>query len=171
MDSKRFALVVIFSFSCLMLWNAWQREHNPPPTPQAQAQGQTDSSVPQAVTDKPADKPAAPAQESGVALAKGQRVRVETDTMLAEIDTTGGDLRRLELLKHRNDAGTGNFVLLDDSVPPAIYVAQSGLVGANLPSHKAVFTASADNYTLQSGQDKLEVKLVWSGEDGVQVDK
>ncbi|MDR2874905.1 MAG: membrane protein insertase YidC, partial [Methylobacillus sp.] len=39
------------------------------------------------------------------------------------------------------------------------------------PSHKAVFTASADNYTLQSGQDKLEVKLVWSGEDGVQVDK
>ncbi|MDR2220177.1 MAG: membrane protein insertase YidC [Methylobacillus sp.] len=172
MDSKRLILVVIFSFSIMMLWNAWQREHNPPPVPQTQAQEeQTDSSVPQAVTDKPADKPSAPVQESGVSLAKGQRVRVETDTVQAEIDTNGGDLRYLALLKHRDDAGTGNFVLLDDSKPPAIYVAQSGLVGTNLPSHKAIFTASADNYTLQPGQDKLEVKLSWSGEDGVSVDK
>lgn len=167
MDPKRLILFVIFSFSILMLWEGWQRDHRPQPVAQTTAQQQADSGIPQAATGKPAA-----VQESGFNLPKGQRVRVKTDLVQAEIDTNGADLRRLELLKHRDDADkTKNFVLLDDSKLPAVYVAQSGLIGGNLPSHKAVFTASADDYTLQPGQDKLEVKLSWAGSDGVQVDK
>jgi YidC/Oxa1 family membrane protein insertase len=167
MDPKRLILFVIFSFSILMLWEGWQRDHRPQPVTQTTAQQQADSGIPQAATGKPAA-----VQESGFNLPKGQRVRVKTDLVQAEIDTNGADLRRLELLKHRDDADkTKNFVLLDDSKLPAVYVAQSGLIGGNLPSHKAVFTASADDYTLQPGQDKLEVKLSWAGSDSVQVDK
>lgn len=165
MDPKRLVLFVIFSFSILMLWEGWQRDHAPQTV--AQTQQQADSSVPQAATGKPAA-----VQETGFSLPKGQRVRVTTDMVQAEIDTNGADLRHLELLKHRDDADkTKSFVLLDDSKLPAVYVAQSGLIGANLPSHKAIFTASNSDYTLQPGQDQLEVKLGWTGNDGVQVDK
>ena len=167
MDPKRLILFVIFSFSILMLWEGWQRDHRPHPVAQTTAQQQADTGIPQAATGKPAA-----VQESGFSLPKGQRIRVKTDMVLAEIDTNGADLRHLELLKHRDDADkTRNFVLLDDSKLPAVYVAQSGLIGGSLPSHKAVFTASANDYTLQPGQDSLEVKLSWTGSAGVQVDK
>lgn len=174
MDPKRLILFVIFSFSIMMLWEAWQRDHTLQPIPQAeQAQSQQntiDPAIPQPTTGQPA----APAtvQESGFALQKGQRIRVQTDMVQAEIDTTGADLRRLELLKHRdNDDIKKNFVLLDDSKLPTVYVAQSGLIGSGLPSHKSVFTAAANDYVMQPGQDKLEVRLSWVGDQGVQVDK
>jgi len=31
MDTQRLILFVIFSFSALFLWEAWQRENRPPP--------------------------------------------------------------------------------------------------------------------------------------------
>ena len=40
MDTQRLILFVIFSFSVLMLWDAWQRDQRPEPAPQAQAQKQ-----------------------------------------------------------------------------------------------------------------------------------
>jgi len=174
MDPKRLVLFVIFSFSILMLWEAWQRDHTLQPvqqTEQAQSrQNAIDPAVPQPATGQPA-APAA-VQESGFALQKGQRIRVQTDMVQAEIDTTGADLRRLELLKHRdNDDIKKSFVLLDDSKLPTVYVAQSGLIGSGLPTHKSVFTASSNNYVMQPGQDKLEVRLSWVGDQGVQVDK
>ncbi len=50
------------------------------------------------------------------------------------------------------------------------YVAQTGLIGADLPSHKAVFTTNATSYQLQDGQDALVVRLSWLN-NGVTVDK
>src|SRR5262245_32712046 len=38
MDTQRLILILIFSFSLLMLWEAWQKENRPqPPAPAAQA--------------------------------------------------------------------------------------------------------------------------------------
>jgi len=37
MDTQRLILFVIFSFSALFLWEAWQREHRPPPAPVTQS--------------------------------------------------------------------------------------------------------------------------------------
>ena len=39
MDTQRLVLFVIFSFSVLMLWDAWQREQRPPAPAQQQTQG------------------------------------------------------------------------------------------------------------------------------------
>jgi len=49
-------------------------------------------------------------------------------------------------------------------------VAQTGLIGADLPTHKAVFTSAAPSYQMQEGKDTLEVRLSWAG-NGVTVDK
>ena len=169
MDTKRLILFVIFSMSILMLWEAWQRESAPAPVAQ-QASQAVDGSVPNQAAS------AAVTNSNSVVdgefkLLAGQRISVTTDLYKADIETTGGDLRRLELIKHRaSNDDKANFVLLDDAAKPMTYVAQTGLIGANLPSHNAVFTSSATSYQMQAGQDTLEVRLSWAG-NGVTVDK
>jgi YidC/Oxa1 family membrane protein insertase len=169
MDTKRLILFVIFSFSILMLWEAWQRERVPE-TPVVAEQSR-DASVPQGVTGEAAAPNELPA-ESAFHLESGQRIQIKTDLFKAEIDTLGGDLRQLELLQHRaSGISEENFTLMSDSGKPMIYVAQSGLIGDNLPNHKKLFTSAATSYTLKQGEDWLEVRLNWTGEDGIQVDK
>jgi YidC/Oxa1 family membrane protein insertase len=165
MDTKRLVLFVIFSMSILMLWDAWQRQHAPAEVVQQSSQTLAGA------TSSTAAMSGNVAVDSDFKLSAGQRISVTTDLYKADIETTGGDLRRLELLKHRaSDNVKTNFILLDDSAKPMTYVAQTGLIGADLPSHKAVFTSAAPTYQMQDGKDTLEVRLSWVG-NGVTVDK
>jgi len=166
MDTRRLILFVIFSFSIMMLWDAWQRKE----VPVQVTTEQTSPSVSVASTN--------PTQlnneiESGqFKLARGQRIKVSTDLFQAEIDTNGGDLRHLVLNKHRAaDAKEGSFVLMDDTAKPMLYVAQTGLIGSDLPNHKSQFTSASDTYNLEEGAaQSQEVRLSWSG-NGISVDK
>ena len=168
MDTQRLILLVIFSFSVLMLWEAWEKEKRPkpaPPAPVAQQQGVPAPGKPEAAPAKP---PAAgvPAAE---AKAKGEIVRVTTDLVSAEIDTRGATLKRLELLKHKDSADpTHNFVLLG---PEHNYEAQSGLVQEGGPNHLTLWSSAGKDYTLAPGQDSVEVRLSGEGRDGLSVDK
>ncbi len=170
MDTKRLVLFVIFSMSILMLWEAWQKDQ----TPQASAPIQTlqDASVPtQPTAAITKSEPVENVESNLVLLERKERIHVKTDAYDAEIDTMGGDLRKVTLLKHRSDESENkNFVLLDDSAKPMTYVAQSGLIGADLPNHKTVFTSATTEYELKDGQDQLEVRLSWMN-NGVLVDK
>src|SRR5450830_1196440 len=178
MDTKRLILFVILSFSILMLWDGWQRQHLPADSGTESTQAQ-DASVPQVTSGQtptaaldPNKENAALVQDSGFRLLPGKRIHVETDLFSAEIDTTGGDLRHLELLKHRaSDSTDHNFVLLDDTAAPMTYVAQTGLIGTDLPTHKSVFTTAADSYQMEADKDTLDVRFTWVGSNGVQVDK
>lgn len=162
MDTRRLILFVIFSFSIMMLWDAWQQK-NQPATP---TQQQAEQGVP---TVAAGNKTAA--ADGAFSIDQGQRVKVTTDLFEAEIDTTGGDLRRLILNKHRaahiND---GNFVLMDDAQKPMLYIAQTGLLGDGLPNHKSQFTSESQHYTLAEGANSQEVRLTWAG-NGITVDK
>lgn len=162
MDTRRLILFVIFSFSIMMLWDAWQQK-NQPATP---TQQQAEQGVP---TVAAGNKTAA--ADGAFSIDQGQRVKVTTDLFEAEIDTTGGDLRRLILNKHRaahiND---GNFVLMDDAQKPMLYIAQTGLLGDGLPNHKSQFTSKSQHYTLAEGANSQEVRLTWAG-NGITVDK
>lgn len=172
MDTKRLVLFVIFSMSILMLWEAWQRLNVPAlVVPQTSSIAQ-DASVPSQLASAPANVVKTEITDnSDYKLLSGQRISVTTDLFKANIETVGGDLRRLELLKHRaSENDTSNFVLLDDAGKPMTYVAQSGLIGGDLPSHKSVFSAAATSYQMQDGKDSLEVRLSWAG-NGVTVDK
>ena len=170
MDTKRLILFVIFSFSILMLWDAWQRQHAPETLP-VEAQQAADTSIPQVAKGASSVQQSALPTEASFQLPRGQRISVETDLFKADIDTIGGDLRKLELTKHRAaDSNDKNFVLLDDAATPMVYVAQTGLIGADLPTHKTTFTSSASSYKMQDGSDKLEVRLTWTG-SSAQVDK
>ena len=171
MDTRRLILFVIFSMSILMLWDAWQRKHAPAEVV-PQVSSNVDNSVPgQAVSPTASANKAELPVEGDYKLLTAQRISVTTDLYKADIETTGGDLRKLELLKHRaSENDKSNFILLDDAAKPMTYVAQTGLIGADLPSHKAVFTSAAPSYQMQDGKDSLEVRLSWAG-NGVTVDK
>src|SRR5688572_2961639 len=99
MDTKRLILFVIFSFSILMLWEAWQRDRMPD-APAVTATQPQDASVPQGVAGDAVTPNELPT-ESAFRLESAQRIHVATDLFKAEIDTLGGDLRQLELLKHK----------------------------------------------------------------------
>ena len=166
MDTKRLVLFVIFSMSILMLWDAWQREHAP-----AEVAQQTTQVAGGAANQVAGTVAGNVAVDNDYKLLAGQRIHVKTDLYNADIETTGGDLRRLELLKHRaSENDKSNFVLIDDAGKPMTYVAQTGLIGGDLPTHKAIFTSAATSYQLQDGKDALEVRLSWAG-NGVTVDK
>jgi len=166
MDTRRLVLFVIFSMSILMLWDAWQRDNAPAPLTQTTAATNADS--PNVSANVVADLPVS----ADYALKSAQRIEVKTDLFNAEIETVGGDLRKLTLLKHRAaDDENADFVLLDDAAKPMLYVAQTGLIGGDLPNHNAVFTSAANRFEMAEGQNTLQVRLNWVGANGVSVDK
>jgi YidC/Oxa1 family membrane protein insertase len=175
MDTQRLILLFIFGFSVLMLWEAWQKETRPKPAPTAQQGVPTPQQASTPQTGVPATgKPAAPsAAVPGAAApsgsAKGETVRVRTDLFIAEIDTLGGTLKRLELLKHKDSADPSkNFVLMG---PDHRYEAESGLTIEGGPNHRTLWRAQRSDFALDTGQDAIEVRLSAPGPNGIVVDK
>jgi len=172
MDTQRLILLFIFGFSLLMLWEAWEREHRPKPSPapvQAQqgvpAPGKSEAPAAPA-GQKPSPSPGVPA---AAPAAKGETLRVTTDLMIAEIDTLGGTITRLELTRHKDAADPNkDFVLLG---PDHLYEAQSGLTGDAGPNHRTLWRLQPGESTLAPGHDSVEVRLSAQGRDGVQVNK
>ena len=94
---------------------------------------------------------------------------MRTDLLAADIDTLGGTLQHLELLKHKAQADENkNFVLLG---PSHAYSAQSGLIGEGFPNHRTVWRVLPGPRELAPGADKLELRLAADGPDGLQVQK
>ena len=64
------------------------------------------------------------------------------------------------------------FRLLKNS-PPDVLIAQSGLVGNDFefPTHKTLFTADSNTYTLAESADSIQVPMHWISPDGVDYTK
>ena len=169
MDTQRLILFVVFSFSLLMLWEAWQKEMRPA-LPAGAATTQAVVPTPSALGEAPQAKSASapPGAAQGEAGPR-ESLKVSTDFLRADIDTRGGDISYLELLQQKDSGdGTKNIVLFG---PEHRYAAQSGLIGTGLPNHRTPFHAQAKEFNLAPGQDKIEVRLEASGPQGVKVAK
>ena len=161
MDVKRLILFVVMSFSILFFWNSWQEKNRP---------------VEQVTKTEAANEvkatPASIDVESQFRLQTDKRISVQTDLFKAEIDTMGGDLRKLELTQHRAaDSDTNNFILLNDAAAPSVYVVQSGIALGKLATHKEVFTSAANDYQMAADQNELMVALEWTSPEGVKLTK
>ena len=158
MDTQRLILLFIFGFSVLMLWEAWEREHRPKPAATPVAQTATQTGAPAAPQAKAPPSGSAAGQIAATGPAEpGETIRITTDLVIAEIDTRGGTLKRLELLRHKdsNDPEK-NFVLIS---PAHQYEAQSGLAGDGGPNHRSLWKAEPGARTLAQGSDSLELRL------------
>ncbi|HIV72328.1 MAG TPA: membrane protein insertase YidC [Candidatus Aquabacterium excrementipullorum] len=190
-DMRRTILWSVFAFSLLMLWDGWLRHTGQPsmfsPAPAAsvaeaasgatgQTPGATDAgSVPPAgATAANAANAAVPvaAAASGAApattAAPREQLVLTTDVLRATVDTQGGNIVKLELLKYTDQDHPEQKVLVLD--PAHAYAAQSGLVstaGTDLPNHISPMAAVTSERTLADGQDALVLKLESAPVNGV----
>jgi YidC/Oxa1 family membrane protein insertase len=173
MDTQRIIAAVIFAFSGFLLMEAWNKHQHLPVTAPVSTSTPAPQSPPSGtILPAPSSPLAAPsaAPSSTDAQSKGgQRIRVKTDTLSVELDTLGGDIRSVDLLKHaaRGDSSRP-FALMQDKVG-SYYVAQSGLLGPALPNHTSKWVASSDAYDI-GANNTLNVTLT-QAEGGVTVEK
>jgi YidC/Oxa1 family membrane protein insertase len=175
MDNQRLILFILFTFSVFFLVDAWQKEKHPPAASVPAASGVPSAGpaatpIPSPTQPLTAVPAASPPAASGV-LQKGDTVRVETDVFAAEIDTAGGDLRRLELLAHRDTLDKKKNLVLLQQQPDHTYIAQSGLIGNKLPNHRTRYITSEHDVKLAAGADRVLVRLAAPPVDGVTVTK
>ena len=164
MDIRRTILLMIFSFSLLMLWNSWQvHQGNPPlfgaPPPKAAPAATAPPADPGAASSQ-AGVPNAPAQASTPGAAstvpgtspapatRAQTITVKSDVLALTFDLQGAQLIRADLLMvPGKDDKKQPFVLLSRDAGHT-YVVQSGLTGAPAgslyPTHLANYTLVTD---------------------------
>ncbi|HLP98160.1 MAG TPA: membrane protein insertase YidC [Sideroxyarcus sp.] len=169
MGFQRLFLFLIFSFSLVILWSDWVRQ-NQPPAPPVTSSAAHDASVPSA----PVQTVQSPAVATPVEVQKapaGKKIVIKTDTFVAEIGSIGGNLQHLELLQHRDTADQSKPIILLQREGEHTYLAQSGLLGKDLPTHNGEFSATAEEFLLAEGKDTLEVRLTAVGTGSVHVAK
>ena len=180
-----------------MLWEAWQVDYGPKPTVAV-----TDQPVIESKEDLPAASGTSTVQKSvsessasmpKVGIESGSIITVKTDVLSVEIDTKGGTIRNLELLKYpkekentvvqnlREMVGLSQSekdlspIRLFDSNNEKLFLAQSGLITSSgsetAPNHHSIFQQEKNNYVMQDGQDVITVPLTWTNNQGLVVTK
>ena len=163
MDIKRTVLLVVFSLSLLMLWENWNVYNGGPsmfapeqkvastPAPTSPATT-SEQSVPQSSSSTSANTATSSEVPKGaVANPQGERITLSTDLLKVEINTAGGELTRVELLKHKDAANPEKNVVLMENGAGRTYIGQSGLIGGDFPNHRTMYTARPGARTLDSG--------------------
>jgi YidC/Oxa1 family membrane protein insertase len=181
MDNQRLILLVALAFVLLLIWQAWQQDYAPPQAARTTPEGET-TQAPTGRAPDSGDVPTAPAQSPGSVpsaaraspgLPRGQRIHVRTDLIHSEIDTHGGDLRRVDLLAYPEaiDSPEEPFRLMEDA-PDRVFIAQSGLIAQSGPTvdHNTRYEAEGTEYLL-GDRDSITVPLTTTTEQGLQVEK
>jgi len=194
MDIRRTILLMIFSFSLLMLWNNWQiHQGNPsllsgqPPPAESASKIASDAASPGVASTTPAGVPSAPSVPTpptsnatanivpGVTPAtatQAQTVNFKTDVLSLSFDLQGAQLVRADLLAFPSrEEKDQPFVLLNNR-GGQVYVVQSGLTGAPAgglyPTHLAPYTLLSSDRELNG--DQLIIKFS-SESSGVKLTK
>src|SRR5205085_261012 len=149
MDTQRLIALIIFSLSALFLWEAWQKHTAPKVPPPASVvparPGETPiPPPPQAAAPSAGQAPAAPSGTAAVPA--GEPVAVRTDVFDIEINTAGGDIRRVTMLEHLSALDRTKPLTLMEPDPKHFYITQTGLIGEKLPNHKTLYQAEKGSY-------------------------
>lgn len=192
MDNLRLVLAFSLAAVLLLIYQAWMTDYGPAgtlnreggqPVQQSAAGGSPvpPPGAPQAegVPQVPTAGATSPAPPSPASLSDAgdvaQPIRVETDLLRVEISPKGGTIQSVWLRDYSvTPENPDDKFRLFKPQPPNMFVAQSGLIGAepgSLPTHEAIFQSEATDFRLGPEDSSLEVELVWTGPTGAQVRK
>ena len=194
MQTQRMILWIVFSMSLWFLWDSWQRHQGHPSlfggaTPQATAPAasgngkpRTDATMPPSTSapagtatacrrrarrrpvDRPPRKRLRPRRARAAAATSGQVIRLANDVLALDVNPVGGQIQRAELLHHRDLNDRAHNLVLLQSLPGKLYVAQSGLIGAadgpGYPNHRTPMTpvdGNAGPHVLAAGGDAVKL--------------
>jgi YidC/Oxa1 family membrane protein insertase len=185
-DFRSSLLMAAFFMSVIMLWDHWRLFHGEASLFAPPAQVAAVHAPEKAVTREAgaAGTPAAPGSAAAGASAEfpEQQVTVATDVVRATLDTRGGDLVDLDLLKFqendshselvsifkrllgiKTDPVKNGDVQVFDTAPGQYYVAQTGLSIRDsdrpLPQHTTVMRLASADRALAPGKDTLSVRF------------
>ncbi len=183
MDNTRLFLFAALAVVAMLMWQQWQLDYGPQPEISSQVK---DPSVPEQAADEDlsnfVDLPdqadglsidTNSTLETRVATDPGRLIKVETDVVIALIDSKGGVIRSLKLKKYPVSLDQPELGLeLIHSDPESIHVLQSGLRNRSntAPTHHSVFQTARPKYVLQDGEDRLIVPFLWE-QGGIKVIK
>ena len=184
MDIRRTILLMIFSFSLLLLWNNWQVHQGntsmfgPSGSNSKQDSQQTSTKasdqtpgvpVAAASTDSPAP---ASVPTSASTNQKSELVTINTDVLKLTFDEMGAQLVRADLLAYPSTNDRSVPTILLERGASRTYVVQTGVVGApsglKFPTHLTAFKLAGDTPEMKDGV--LAVKFV-AESDGLRVTK
>ncbi|MBS7662724.1 membrane protein insertase YidC [Pseudomonas lalucatii] len=181
MDIQRTILIVALAIVSYMMVLQWNQDYGQAalPTQTAPASSTVPGLPETAVAASSDDVPTAGTEASEAAVVgspvSDELIRVKTDVLDLSIDPRGGDVVQLHLLQYprRQDRPDVPFQLFDNG-SERLYLAQSGLTGANGPDARAsgrpLYRSERREYRLADGQDQLVVELQFS-EAGVNYTK
>jgi YidC/Oxa1 family membrane protein insertase len=191
-EMRRTLLWVVFSMSLVLLWDGWNKHNGrqsmfgPTKVAEVASQGApavggpASASLPQPATTLPSAA-ATPGMTPPIAAvepaasATSQKVEITTDVVKATVDTLGGSVTRLEMLKQVDHLDHSKNEVLFDASADRLYKAQTGLIAAQgaqaLPNHQTPFNLTPGDLTLKDGQDKLDVRLESAQVGGVKLIK
>jgi YidC/Oxa1 family membrane protein insertase len=182
-DIRRTILWVIFGFSLVLIWDQWQlyngkkatffpkHEVSAPVAPAGNdAVNANANAVPSASALVTATPGQVPASAPAVSTTPRETIDVETDVFKLSFDTEGGSLVRSEFKNHLDLVDPNKKMVLLDQSSGRVYLAQTGLIGGEFPTHKANMTFSGAR-SLQDGQDELKLKFESAEISGVKLVK
>jgi YidC/Oxa1 family membrane protein insertase len=167
MDIKRVALLFVFLFSILTLWNKWAIYSGKPSLAFGAGPStlqNTAQSAAEAGATTVAPNAGVTAAGSAAAVVPGETpvhsepITITTDVFKAVFDTEGGQLKHLELLQHKDAKDPSKNVVIFDDTPKLTYLAQTGLTGDQYPNHRSGYVVRPGPRSLD-GADQLQLVL------------
>src|SRR5690606_18756710 len=135
MDNQRIFLYGALFFVLFLIWDAWQKDHAPPPSPvttESRAP-EFDSGLPELDAEGPVESAPAPATEATATQAPqtdrgdAPSVRIVTDVLDLVVDTRGANIISARLLGYPVDKGNPDQpVQLMNVANGEFFVTQSG---------------------------------------------
>jgi YidC/Oxa1 family membrane protein insertase len=120
------------------------------------------ANIPAANSSSPAVGGVQPTNAGAVGTAK--LVNLKNDLLSLDIDSLGGQIRRSELLAHKDTEKKELNVLLFQDQPGKVYLAQSGLTGApqgiSYPNHRTLMQVVDESKTVLSSSGAVGDKVV-----------
>ena len=169
MESQRSLLFIALMVVTYLLFSQWQEQNAPIAAPTSISQNQSGQNANADFVPESSD-----AQISSVKSSEtsAKLINVTTDTFTLKINSQGGDIVEVKLLKYDTEQGNGiPFTVMQNGNQK--YIAQSGLTGANgidrLIKGRPIYTTAQTDYELIN--DSLIIDLVFNDVSGMTVTK
>ncbi|MBS0194488.1 MAG: membrane protein insertase YidC [Proteobacteria bacterium] len=187
MNQTRTFLLFAWLMLAVLIWQAWEQDHAPPPAnrPTAASVATSASASPASTAGLPAvplptqvpatTAPAGTTAPTAISAPAAPPVELANDVLRLRIDPRGASLVGADLLAYAQGEQRGSppFELLDDSAAH-LFVAESGIVSASghAPNHAAVYQVEGSaGKQLAAGAESVSQTFLWTDPSGVQVRK
>jgi len=186
MEQQRTFLFLLLIGISFLIWQQWQADYGPKPqTTVTQTPGKAGipdtEGMPSPATEGEMPVPVSPGTSKKVttepgarpaAISNGQDVIIETNLFKAIIDTQGGDLKQLDLLKYPLHVDTPDkpYRLLDNSAQRN-FIAQSGFYvpdDEQTPGRKTVYQVAKTEYKITGDDKEQNIDLTWRNQSGIE---